>query len=66
MIENYDHNKLVIVIKIIGRIGNKGQITKVRVRFINNSHKTLIRNVKGSIRLGDILYLQEPEKEATE
>ncbi|AIB10015.1 40S ribosomal protein S28 (nucleomorph) [Lotharella oceanica] len=64
MVERYDHKKLVIVIKIIGRIGNKGQITQVRVRFIHNSHKTLVRNIKGSVRLGDIIYLEEPENEA--
>jgi ribosomal protein S28E/S33 len=55
---------LVMVKDVIGRTGSRGGITQVRVQFMGNSDRTLIRNVVGPVKKGDILILLESEREA--
>ena len=55
---------LVMVKDVIGRTGSRGGITQVRVQFMGNSDRTLIRNVVGPVKKGDLLILLESEREA--
>jgi small subunit ribosomal protein S28e len=52
--------------EVIGRTGTRGEATQVRCKILDgrDKNKSMRRNVRGPVQVGDVLMLRETEIEA--
>jgi small subunit ribosomal protein S28e len=55
-----------LVEQIIGRTGARGEVTQAKVKILDgvNNGRSMRRNIKGPLRVGNLITLRETEIEA--
>lgn len=54
------------IVSIVGRTGSRGEALQVLCKILEGQEKGRVkkRNVRGNVKIGDILILMNPETEA--
>ena len=60
------HPVNALVEQFIGRTGARGEVTQAKVKVLDgkNKGKSMRRNIKGPVKVGDLITLRETEIEA--
>ena len=55
-----------LVEQFIGRTGARGEVTQAKVKILSgrNNGRSMRRNIKGPVKIGDLITLRETEIEA--
>jgi small subunit ribosomal protein S28e len=55
-----------LVEQFIGRTGARGEVTQVKAKILDGKNKgrSMRRNIKGPVKMGDLITLRETEIEA--
>jgi small subunit ribosomal protein S28e len=55
-----------VIEQVIARTGARGEVTQAKVKILSgrNEGRSMRRNIKGPVRIGDLITLRETEIEA--